>query len=84
MGMGRTAQILSAKSPPKQTRNNEREPERMLSLPQAARYLGISESTIRRYVKAETITYKKVGDKLYRFFPSDLDAFIEKSTKSTA
>jgi excisionase family DNA binding protein len=51
-------------------------PERMLSLQEAARYLSISESTMRRYLKDGKIPSHKIGGKLFRVFPADLDEFV--------
>jgi excisionase family DNA binding protein len=53
--------------------------ERLLSLPQASQYLGISDSTMRRYIKQGKIAFRRVGGKLmYRFDVADLQAFAPK------
>lgn len=52
-------------------------PERMLTLPQSAQFLAISESTMRRYLKAGKIPFRKVGE-MYRFDLADLQAFAQK------
>jgi excisionase family DNA binding protein len=52
--------------------------ERPVSLPMGAQLLGISEPTMRRYVKAGKIPYFKVGN-AYKFYLSDLEKFMEKS-----
>ena len=49
--------------------------EDLLSVPQAAVYLGKSESTIRSYVKRRAVRYVKVGGST-RFDPADLDALV--------
>jgi len=57
--------------------------ERAFSLQEAARYVGVSEQSIRRWAKQGKITHHKVGDdkrKQFRFFRSDLDKFIERPT----
>lgn len=83
MGLGRTMSTLDAKSKSKPQPEKKSISERMLSLPEAARYLDISESTMRRYIRANKIPYRKVGHKLYKLYPSDLNDFINKSTAQT-
>jgi len=48
-----------------------------LSLSEAAGYLGFSEVTLRRWIKAKKITAYKIG-RAYQFKKQDLDRFIEK------
>ncbi|MDP2212123.1 MAG: helix-turn-helix domain-containing protein [Candidatus Aquicultor sp.] len=48
-----------------------------LSLSEAAEYLGFSEVTLRRWIKAKKIPTYKIG-RAYRFKKEDLDRFIEK------
>ncbi len=43
-----------------------------VSLQEACRLLGISESTLRRRIKAEEIPYSKLNKKYYRFKKSDI------------
>ncbi|WP_286984617.1 helix-turn-helix domain-containing protein [Candidatus Aquicultor secundus] len=47
------------------------------SLSEAAEYLGFSEVTLRRWVKAKKIPAYKIG-RAYQFKKEDLDRFIEK------
>jgi excisionase family DNA binding protein len=76
MGQGTTVPALGVKlqSEPGKKPN----PERLLSLPQAAVYLGISQSTIRRYLKDGKIPFRRVGEKLYKFDLADLQTFAPK------
>lgn len=46
-----------------------------LSLPEAARYLGVSEDTIRRRIKDETLPALLVAGR-YRISAADLDALV--------
>jgi len=52
--------------------------ERPVSLLNGSQILGISEKTMRRYVKAGKIPYFKIGNQ-YKFYLSDLENFMEKS-----
>ena len=49
--------------------------KRLLSTAQAADYLGVSTNTIRNYIARGILTAHRVGPKLLRFDPADLDAF---------
>jgi excisionase family DNA binding protein len=50
--------------------------QRPLSLPEAARYLNVTDRYIRRLVAEQRIAYFKVG-RLLRFAAVDLDAYLE-------
>jgi excisionase family DNA binding protein len=49
------------------------------SVPEAAKYLGVSEPTIFRWMKQGTLSFYKVGGST-RFSKEGLDAVIEKTT----
>lgn len=49
--------------------------QRPLSLPEAARYLNVTDRYIRRLVAEQRIAYFKVG-RLLRFAAVDLDAYL--------
>jgi excisionase family DNA binding protein len=49
--------------------------QRPLSLPEAARYLNVTDRYIRRLVAEQRIAYFKVG-RLLRFAAIDLDAYL--------
>lgn len=51
----------------------------LLSVPQAADYLGVKETFVRRLVHEKRITYVKIG-RLVRIDTAILDAFIEQGT----
>jgi excisionase family DNA binding protein len=75
-----TAQIPEKNQPNRANRRHPL-PERMLTLPQAASYLAISQQTLRRYVKQGKIPFRRVGDEdryMYRFDLSDLQNFAQK------
>jgi excisionase family DNA binding protein len=57
---------------------------RMLSTTDAAIYLGVSESTFRRYRGQGRIPFHRVGEKLYRYDIADLDAFVTKTEAESA
>ncbi len=48
----------------------------LLDYAAAAVYLGLSEFTVRRYVSRGLIGRLKLGPRLVRFTPAQLDAFI--------
>jgi excisionase family DNA binding protein len=50
----------------------------LLSLKQAAEYLGVSPNTVRNYIAREGLKYKRVGPKLIKFRRADLDAFTDR------
>lgn len=55
-------------------RDPNREPR--LTLPEVAARLGVSELTVRRYIKAGELVAIRLGQKAgYRFRPEDVDAF---------
>ena len=54
-------------------------PEKWYTVKEAAEYLGVSQPTIFRWMKDETLSFYKVGGAT-RFSREGLDAVIEKST----
>jgi excisionase family DNA binding protein len=50
----------------------------LLSTPQAALYLGVSVNTVRKYLSEGKIAARKVGVKLIKFDPADLDEFAKR------
>lgn len=48
----------------------------VLSIPQAALYLGVSSDTVRRLVRGGTIPHARIGNSI-RIRRADLDAYIE-------
>jgi excisionase family DNA binding protein len=48
-----------------------------IDVPQAARYLGVSERTVRRLVASRAIGHRRVAGSLIRFTQSDLDLYVE-------
>jgi excisionase family DNA binding protein len=59
-------------------RAGEREPE-WLTLGQAARYLGVAQSTIRKWSDSGRIRVYKTPGRHRRYRRDDLDAFLERS-----
>ena len=81
MGTGTTGQVAGA-HPHAQQNNSEtsykKPTKRLLSTQEAADYLGISDTTFRRYRNLGQIPFRKVGVKLYKYHPDDLDAFAHR------
>lgn len=50
-----------------------------LSLPKAARALGVSTPTLKKLALEGKITYTKIGNR-YRFLPQDIDTYIKECT----
>jgi excisionase family DNA binding protein len=50
-----------------------------LKLPNAAQRLGVSEKTVRRYIKSGALPSLFVGN-AYRVHPDELDAFVERTS----
>jgi excisionase family DNA binding protein len=48
----------------------------VLSIPQAAVYLGVSPDTVRRLVRGGTIPHARIGNSI-RIRRADLDSYIE-------
>jgi excisionase family DNA binding protein len=53
----------------------EQQPE-LLNARQAAAHLGLSENTVRAWVRLRRIRYVRVGRRSIRFRPDDLDAMV--------
>ena len=49
--------------------------KRRLSTDEAAEYLGVSAKLLRKAVKDRKLRAYRIGDRIYRFDPADLDAF---------
>src|SRR5262249_10514477 len=60
------------------TREGAREPE-WLTLGQAARYLGVAQSTIRKWSDSGRVRVYKTPGRHRRYRRDDLDAFLERS-----
>lgn len=52
--------------------------QKYLKTREAARYLGITESELRRYARISLIPYSRPGGKMMLFAKDDLDQFITK------
>ncbi|WP_082279379.1 helix-turn-helix domain-containing protein [Mycobacterium colombiense] len=51
---------------------------RLLSTVQAADYLGVSTNTIRNYIARGWLTAQRIGPKLLKFDPADLDRVAQR------
>jgi excisionase family DNA binding protein len=53
-------------------------PEKLMSIKEAAEYLGVSPNSVRNYIAKQGLKYQRVGPKLIKFRKSDLDKFIDR------
>jgi excisionase family DNA binding protein len=53
-------------------------PRQLLSTVQAAAYLDVSVNTVRKYLAEGKIVARRVGVKLIKFDPADLDEFAQR------
>lgn len=53
-------------------------PRRLLSSAEAASYLGVSINTLRNYVAAGLLTNRRVGPRLLKYDPAELEAFTRR------
>lgn len=59
--------------------------DRLFNTKEAAKYIGYSESSLRRYIKEGRLSCIKIGENSMRFKASELDSFLEKhSTNKSA
>lgn len=59
-------------------------PERFLSVPEAAKYLGISTRTLHRRLVDGSLTASRVGPRLLRFDREQLDALARPEVRGAA
>jgi excisionase family DNA binding protein len=52
--------------------------KKMLSVKEAADYLGVSPNTIRNYMARKILPWNRTGPKLIKFDPADLDSFKQR------
>jgi len=64
----------------KETRrsNDAQQKREILSLAQAADYLGVSQLTLREWTRMQKIPFYRVGQKFIRFRKSKLDKWLER------
>jgi len=55
--------------------NNNRSPERLMDIPDIARFCGVSKKTVRRWIASSELPAAKLGNQ-WRIRPRDLDDFI--------
>jgi DNA (cytosine-5)-methyltransferase 1 len=55
-------------------------PEELLTVAQAAKYLKLSEKTIRRLIKSHQMIASKVGDRSWRIKTSNIDEYLNAHT----
>jgi len=54
--------------------------EQLLNVKELAAYLKCTEQTVRRYVMAKKIPYRKI-DRMVRFWPSEIQEWVNKTKK---
>jgi excisionase family DNA binding protein len=54
--------------------------QRALDVRGAAHYLGVSPRQIRRWVAMGAIPFTKMGPRALRFYPDELDAWVDART----
>ena len=59
------------------------ETERLYSVEEIAKHIGVSKDTIRAWVKKETIPFYKVG-RQYKFTLSELDEWVASGKSADA
>ena len=59
------------------------ETERLYSVEEIAKHIGVSKDTIRAWVKKETIPYYKVG-RQYKFKLSEIDEWVASGKSADA
>lgn len=55
--------------------------EKLLTVREAAEYLGIGVITLRNWCRDGGLTYHKIHNTRIRFYQSDLDAFVAKGRR---
>jgi excisionase family DNA binding protein len=55
--------------------------EQLLNVKEVAAYLKCTEQTVRRYVMAKKIPFRKI-DRMVRFWPSEIKEWVDKTSKS--
>jgi excisionase family DNA binding protein len=53
----------------------------LLDIEQTSNYLRISIPTLRRIIKRKEIKTVRIGERILRFNPSDLDKYIKDNTR---
>jgi excisionase family DNA binding protein len=67
--------VAQANSSAVLTKESTMSTKRRLSTDEAAEYLGVSPKLLRKAVKEKKLRAYRIGERIYRFDPSDLDAF---------
>ena len=57
-------------------------PRALLSSAEAAAYLNVSVNTLRRYVADGLLTNRRVGPRLLKYDPVELEAFTRKAGRA--
>ncbi|MEZ0384786.1 helix-turn-helix transcriptional regulator [Mycobacterium sp. pW045] len=55
--------------------------KRYLSTVEAAKYLGVSKNTLRKYVTKGQVPAHRVGERLLKFDTAELDDFVKALTR---
>lgn len=74
---------MSRYEPPAPKKDHRKPKTHWLSTKQAAAYLGLSIRTIHNYRVAGKIKGHRMGERVWKYDPVELDEFIEKSTRAS-
>jgi excisionase family DNA binding protein len=58
--------------------------DQLLTYKQAARFLQVSEATLRRMVESGELATIRIGERSVRFRPSDLRGYVESRVAASA
>jgi excisionase family DNA binding protein len=72
-----TLAMLRSTAPPSAHLSNP-PASRLKTVKQASQITGLSPNTLRKYVAEGKLTAYKVGDRLVKYDPSDLDKLVQK------
>lgn len=71
---------MSRYVPPPAKRNHKKPKSELLSTIEAAAYLGVSERSIRRWRDEGLINATRIGSKLWKYLPAELDKMKQKAS----
>lgn len=73
----RTGETAAAPPPNRRSRRHPQQQPAYLGIPEAAAYLGVDDKTIRRAIAAGRLPGYRLGRKLIKVKPADLEALLK-------
>lgn len=67
--------------PPKSYPNKTTDPDRLLTIDEAARRLAVSVATVRRLIGSGRLRIVRLTDRVLRIRPRDLETFLKSATQ---